>query len=79
MFSVPHSCTDAPFSQRRLSVRPATGKSGAFEVSMKTQWEIEAAICQGMSRFEYESVFSLRQAMGRVSLRVGQYVADVGA
>jgi len=60
-------------------VCPATGKWGAFEISMKTQWKIEAAICQGMSRFEHESRFSLRKAMGRVSLPVGKYVADVGA
>ena len=29
-------------------------ESDALEVTMKTQGEIEAAICQGMSRFELE-------------------------
>jgi uncharacterized protein YbcI len=44
----------------RFSARPQardaweTGR--AAEVAMKTQEEIEAAICQGMSRFEQEFV-----------------------
>ena len=32
---------------------PALGK-GKFEVAMKTQGEIEAAVCQGITRFEQE-------------------------
>jgi len=31
-----------------------TGKSDAFEVTMKTQGEIEAGICEGITRFEQE-------------------------
>jgi hypothetical protein len=29
-------------------------KKGTFEVAMKTQGEIEAAICEGITRFEQE-------------------------
>jgi uncharacterized protein YbcI len=35
-------------------VEPPTEDRDAFEVSMKTQGEIEAAICEGISRFEQE-------------------------
>src|SRR5258708_4807222 len=34
--------------------KPSTGNENTFEVPMKTQGEIEAAICEGMSRFEQE-------------------------
>src|SRR5947207_2215201 len=33
---------------------PATGKEDTFAVTMKTQGEIEAVICKGISRFEQE-------------------------
>jgi len=33
-------------------VRPASGKSGPCESVMKTQGEIEAVVCEGISRFE---------------------------
>ena len=33
---------------------PPGGIRGTFEVAMKTQGQIEAAICEGMSRFEQE-------------------------
>jgi hypothetical protein len=33
---------------------PWVANRGAFEVRMKTQGEIEAAICEGISRFEQE-------------------------
>src|SRR5262249_61015666 len=36
------------------SCRPPTGNSDTFEVAMKTQGEIEAAICEGITRFEQE-------------------------
>jgi len=40
---------------RGLSLRRPTGRrAGTFEVRMKTQGEIEAAICEGISRFEQE-------------------------
>jgi uncharacterized protein YbcI len=35
-------------------VSSLTASSGTFETIMKTQGEIEAAICQGMGRFEQE-------------------------
>ena len=37
---------------RQYIVRP--GNRGTFEVSMKTRGEIEAAICDGISRFEQD-------------------------
>jgi uncharacterized protein YbcI len=33
---------------------PPAGNQGTFEVAMKTQGEIEAAICEGISRFEQD-------------------------
>jgi len=33
---------------------PPTGNGDTFEVAMKTQGEIEAAICEGIGRFEQE-------------------------
>jgi uncharacterized protein YbcI len=39
---------------RKTSMPPPTGNWDACEVAMKTQGEIEAAICQGMNRFEQE-------------------------
>jgi uncharacterized protein YbcI len=35
-------------------VGPPAGNWGTFEVAMKTQGEIEAAICEGVARFEQE-------------------------
>jgi uncharacterized protein YbcI len=35
-------------------VRTSTGVRDAFEITMKTQGEIEAAICEGIARFEQE-------------------------
>ncbi len=38
----------------RPSVSCRVGKGGATEVNMKSQGEIEAAICEGITRFEQE-------------------------
>ncbi len=37
-----------------VALRSRTANPGTFENTMKTQGEIEAAICQGMGRFEQE-------------------------
>src|SRR5437016_9099807 len=38
----------------RAGFRPCSSGWDAFEVTMKTQGEIEAAICEGISRFEQD-------------------------
>src|SRR5437667_828108 len=38
----------------RAGFRPCSSGWDAFEVTMKTQGEIEAAICEGVSRFEQD-------------------------
>jgi uncharacterized protein YbcI len=40
--------------KRAASIRLASYNWGTLEVGMKTQGEIESAICDGMSRFEQE-------------------------
>jgi uncharacterized protein YbcI len=40
--------------KRAASIRLASCNWGTLEVGMKTQGEIESAICDGMSRFEQE-------------------------
>lgn len=42
------------FIRKALSRQVGSNGTGASEVAMKTQGEIEAAICEGMSRFEQE-------------------------
>ena len=39
---------------QRTEYEAAIGLGKAFEATMKTQGEVEAAICEGMSRFEQE-------------------------
>src|SRR5216683_8081348 len=39
---------------RRVQAMAGEGEWGTFEVAMKTQGEIEAAICEGITRFEQE-------------------------
>jgi uncharacterized protein YbcI len=43
---------DALFNRSRP--RLAIGRANGFDITMKTQGEIEAAICEGISRFEQE-------------------------
>src|SRR5437868_2785092 len=41
-------------TRRRSPCGPPNGTENRFEAEMKTQGEIEAAICEGMTRFEQE-------------------------
>src|SRR6266576_797957 len=43
-----------PGARDACSGGPLTGQGSMFEAFMKTQGEIEAAICDGMTRFEQE-------------------------
>src|SRR5262249_35373154 len=38
----------------KRSCRPPTGNSDTFEATVRTQGEIEAAICEGVTRFEQD-------------------------
>jgi uncharacterized protein YbcI len=48
------ACGGSDAGARQLRHKPQTGNCGASEMHMKTQGEIEAAICNGVGRFELE-------------------------